>query len=222
MNNNTLIFDLDGTLVDTANGITFAINKVLASEGLLPLLREEVLPCIGAGGTALVLCALQKAGATPEPTWVSHLQQKYLSAYLKEPLHDTFLYPNVQNTLTALKAQNAYLAVCTNKADAIALQILQELHLTPFFSTIICGDTLPQKKPHPLPVQHILRAAARPPEACTLVGDTVNDELAARNAHINFTYAAYGYGSLETLTTSPDHCILTFSDLKEYYSNVNF
>ncbi|ASZ11823.1 HAD hydrolase-like protein [Chitinophaga pendula] len=220
MNNNTLIFDLDGTLVDTANGITFAINLVLTAEGLLPLLREEVLPCIGTGGTALVQCALQKAGVIPEPSLVHHLQQKYLSAYLKEPLHDTYLYPNVHDTLSTLKAQNTYLAVCTNKAGTIALQILHELQLSPFFNTIICGDTLPQKKPHPLPVQHIIRASTRPPKNCALIGDTINDELAARNAGISFTYAAYGYGTPEALTSSPDQCILAFSELSEVYSNI--
>ena len=185
------VFDLDGTLLDTAPGLLAAVNRRLdaADAGGTPLGRAALLPMIGDGARALLGRAFAARGlALPEPA---------LSAFLDElearPAEGAAPFPGIPEALDALAGAGFRLAVCTNKPAAAARALLAELGLAPRFSAILGGDSLPVRKPDPA---HPLAAlAAAGGGRAAMVGDHANDMRAARGAGWPAVFCAWGYGA---------------------------
>ncbi|MDT7783347.1 MAG: phosphoglycolate phosphatase, partial [Pseudonocardiales bacterium] len=143
----TVVFDLDGTVVDTVSGITHAVNVALKAHGLTGLVDDETRRYVGLGGNALVRAALEKAGASGE--LAPAVQEAYLTAYAADPGHRAHAYPGVEELLERLRARNIRLALCTNKSGRITGGMLKALGLGTAFDAVVSGDELPYRKPDP-------------------------------------------------------------------------
>lgn len=186
-----VIFDLDGTLIDSAPDIHRAINRMLKKLGGAPLSLPELRQLIGDGSLALVQRAL--AARHLQGADESAALQSFLGFYAEEPTAHTRLYPGVPGTLDRLQQRGLALALCTNKADALTRVILEQLRLRPYFSQVVGGDSLGFRKPDPRVLLHVLAASGTAPDAAVLVGDSEIDAATAQAAGVPFVLVTGGY-----------------------------
>lgn len=184
-----IVFDLDGTLIDSAPDIRAAANIMLAAEGAEPLDMPTTISFIGNGIPKLVERAM-RARNLPEGEH-ARLTQAMLAAYDKDPATLTRLYPGLDALLPKLKADGHRLGVCTNKPLAPTKQILDIFGITDLFDVIIGGDTLPVKKPDPAPLVAAYEALGD--GARLYVGDSEVDAETAERANIPFALFTEGY-----------------------------
>ncbi|MEP1143595.1 MAG: HAD-IA family hydrolase [Henriciella sp.] len=193
----TLVFDLDGTLVETAPDLHAALNHTLENKGLGPVTLESIRMMIGDGAKALIRKGLSHHDAEIDETEIDeHLWPLFLKHYLANITRLSVPYEDSVETLKTLKASGAILAVCTNKAQHLAEEVLDGLNIGNFFSATVGGDALSIKKPDG---QHILETVARAggdPSRTIMIGDAWTDERAARNAGLPFVFVSFGYGTL--------------------------
>lgn len=191
-----LIFDLDGTLIDSAPDIAQAMNRLLAELGRPPLEIATVRRMVGDGAPDLIRKALASGGAEVTPDEVPELLERYRGYYLAGATQLTRTYPGVPETLQALRKSGHRMAVCTNKIQRPTLAILDHFGLTKFFDGVVGGDVAPARKPDP---RHLLAAIA-----CTggtaseavLIGDGINDALAAKATGVPLIVLDSGYGEV--------------------------
>jgi len=186
----SVIFDLDGTLIDSVPDIHATANRVMAELGFAPLARAEVQAFVGNGLPNLVARLLERHGQDPSgalhaPT-MTRFEAEYLTAHSL-----TTLYPGVLTALSQLAARGAALGVCTNKPLAPARAVMDHLGLTPFFPTILGGDSLAIRKPHPDHLHATARALGR--RQSVFVGDSEVDADTARAAGLAFLLYTEGY-----------------------------
>lgn len=184
------IFDLDGTLVDSAPDLRAALNRLMLAEGLAPFPLPEVAAMIGDGARALLAKAFA-ARATPFdeallPGFLADLEAN--SAVLTRP------YPGMVPALEALAARGWQHAVCTNKPIAATRALLAELDLARHFALVLGGDSLAVKKPDPGHVRGVLEGLGVPAAEAVMIGDHQNDIRAAKGAGVRSVFAAWGYG----------------------------
>ncbi len=196
-----VLFDLDGTLVDSAGDLRNALNIVLAERGLRSLSLDEVKGMIGDGATKLVERGLAATGGDPATLMETH--RAFLALYEANASSLTRPYTGAVETLTALQAKGLPLAVVTNKPAAATAMVLEALDLARFFKVVVGGDTLPQRKPHPAPILHALEGLGIPAEAALMVGDNHHDITAARAAGTAAVAVTYGYSHCPTRSSAP-------------------
>lgn len=183
-----VIFDLDGTLIDSAPDIHAAVNTVLARENRAALSLAQVISFIGNGLPHLVRLVMAET-ALPEARH-AELSQAVLAAYEAQGHALSTLYPGVTEALHRLTERGHWLAICTNKPEAPARVVLQHFGLTRLFQAVIGGDSLPQRKPDPAPLQHLIAQAGRP---AFYVGDSEVDAETALRADVPFLLYPHGY-----------------------------
>lgn len=183
-----IVFDLDGTLIDSAPDLHAALNKVLTEEAAEPVSLTETIGFIGHGIPNLVRTALAFRGL--DPSRLEPMTASMFRHYLASPSALTQIYPGVLAALTQLKESGYPLGLCTNKALAPTLEILTSLKLNGFFDVVIGGDSLPQKKPHPAPLQAAFAQLGAP---LLYVGDSEVDAETAKAAEIPFALYTQGY-----------------------------
>jgi phosphoglycolate phosphatase len=181
-----LLFDLDGTLVDSAPEIMRALNAALQQHGIAPFSLKSTKQMVGRGAPELVKRALAKR-AIINPGLADSILHDLLATYAVSFAH-TRLYPNVRKTLQRLRHPAA---IVTNKPTAPTLALLDHFGIARFFQAVVCGDTLPMKKPDPAPLWYAagLIGAARP----VMLGDSEVDSAAAAAAGMPFIHCAWGY-----------------------------
>lgn len=189
-----ILFDLDGTLTDSAPAIADALNAVWAAAGRPEVPQADVRGYIGDGPGPLIERARAALDLDRDPAAVARETQAFLDAYAAAGPGGA-PYPGVVETLGALKRDGWRLAVCTNKPQTAAETLLDALGLTPFLDGVVGGDTPPRRKPDPA---HVLAALdflpGVAPEEAVLVGDGMQDVQAAEAAGMAAIAAAYGYG----------------------------
>lgn len=206
-----VMFDLDGTLVDSAADIAYSLSLALTDMGLSAVDELRVRRWVGRGASRLVMCALD-AQALPHALH-DELLQGFLQHYSRHVCVFSSVYPGVMDAMLAFAAEGAHLACVTNKPYAPARDLLDALGLLDGFSLLLGGDTLPQKKPHPAPLLHCLSYFDVRPAQALMVGDSVNDIEAARAAGIKSLAVSYGYNHGENIADShPDWLV---GDLRE-------
>lgn len=183
-----VVFDLDGTLVHSAPDLHVALNRVLEAEGAAPVSLEETVGFVGHGIPALVRQAMAFRGLDPKRQ--DALTEAMLGHYLAQPHRLTRPYPGVTGMLEALVAAGHPVGICTNKAMAPTQEILTALGLRRYFGVVIAGDSLPQKKPDPAPLQAAFAALGGP---LCYVGDSEVDAAAAQAAGLSFALFTGGY-----------------------------
>jgi phosphoglycolate phosphatase len=184
-----LVFDLDGTLIDSRRDITTAINRMRAELGLPSLPLEAVVTMVGEGARLLVERAL---GPGVPPEEVDRALSRYLDHYQDVCLDETQAYPGIEEMLADLAGRYP-LALLSNKGEALSREILDGLGLARFFREILGGDTLPTRKPDPAGLHVLAERLGVPLQRLLLVGDTWIDAETAHNAGCAFALVEWGF-----------------------------
>lgn len=188
------MIDLDGTLLDTAPDLATAANMMLKELGKAQLPLETIQSYIGKGIEKLVKRSLTgDLDGEPDTDLLQRAMPLYERSYEKTLYVDTRAYPGVREGLNALRAGGFRLACVTNKAEAFTLPLLRAAELLDYFDIVVSGDSLPKKKPDPMPLLHACERFEIEPHDMLLVGDSLNDAQAARAAGSHVFCVPYGY-----------------------------
>lgn len=209
----TVVFDLDGTLVETAPDLIDALGVSLAAEGVPPLPYEQARDLIGAGARALVERGLQVAGRDLPKARVDELHRVFLDHYGAHIADRSTPYPGMIEALAELRSQSARLAVCTNKIESLARLLLDTLDLTKEFDAIVGGDTYPVPKPDAAPLLGAIERAGGDPAHAVMVGDSITDVKAARAAKVPVVVMSFGYTEIPPRDLGGDVVIDHFDEL---------
>jgi phosphoglycolate phosphatase len=208
-----IIFDLDGTLVDTARDITEALNHAIKPHGLGPVSVEETTSLIGEGTTRLIEKALaplgEKLGEANDEA-VKAVLKSFLDYYSENLAMHSRLYPNVKETLWKLTVFEK--AVLSNKREDLSRRLLEDLGVAGEFTLIAGSDTTSSRKPSPEPVRYVLRATGTRPEDALMIGDSPYDIEAAKGAGVKTVAVTYGYRD-RALLKDADHVIEDMGEL---------
>lgn len=189
-----IVFDLDGTLVDSAPDITRCIDAMLVSLELPPRGLEQVQQYLGNGVERLVKRALTgDMWQEPEPPLYKQALARFLSLYGQSNGQHTSVYPGVREALKRLRAEEIHLCGLTNKMRCFTEPLLKAKGLDDFFEFWICGDELGTQKPSPEPLFNVMRRLDVPATATWMVGDSVTDVATARAAGVKAVAVSYGY-----------------------------
>jgi phosphoglycolate phosphatase len=188
-----VMLDLDGTLLDTIPDLAVAANLMLAELDRTPLDESLIRTFVGKGIPKLVERALASSlGAGVAPDLLTALAV-FERCYAGVNGRHTTIYPGVKEGLERLREQGFPLACVTNKAGGFTLPLLEHMKLASYFAEVVAGDTLPQKKPDPLPLTHTCAKFGILPRDMLMIGDSLNDALAARGAGCPVFCVPYGY-----------------------------
>ncbi|MBL8524194.1 MAG: phosphoglycolate phosphatase [Betaproteobacteria bacterium] len=194
-----VLLDLDGTLLDTVGDIVTAANMMRASLGFAPLAPTVIAAYVGKGIPNLVSKTLKDAVGEPGPTALKVAVANFERQYEKCFGDTSKPYPGVIDGLSALKDKGLRLGCVTNKAEKFTLPLLERTGLAGYFELVLSGDSLAEKKPHPLPLQHAAEFFGAAPAEVLLIGDSVNDAEAARAAGSPVFIVPYGYNEGQEL-----------------------
>jgi phosphoglycolate phosphatase len=208
-----LVFDLDGTLIDSAPDLRAAVNGMLRERGHAPLSLAQVRSMIGDGVPALVARALAASGADPGEE--AGALRRFLQLYEADAVRLTRPYPGVPTTLAALRRRGYRAAICTNKPQRATIAVLQGVGLLPFFDGIAGGDRFAVRKPDPGHLLGIIAELGASPAASAMIGDNENDAAAARAAAVPLVLMRYGYARVAPDTLSADALLDRFSELPD-------
>ncbi len=207
----TLLFDLDGTLIDSRADLTSAVNCALQAAGRPPKSQDEVVPHVGNG-----LQILLKQVLGPSANGALKLAtEAFIAYYDAHCVDETTLYDGVLDGLNDLKT-SARFAVVTNKPAGFAKKIIERLDLSPLLPVVIGGDSLAERKPHPAPFLKALHDLGGEAASALVVGDGPQDVKGGQAAGLKTCVAQYGYGYAPSLLElKPDYTIKAFKELKE-------
>jgi phosphoglycolate phosphatase len=185
-----VLFDLDGTLADTAGDLAGALNRVRADKGLQAVPAAQLRAHASAGARGLLAAGL---GVTPDHADYPALRDAFLAYYADGLAITTRLFDGVAEMLDALEARNVRWGVVTNKAHRYTMPVLEALGLAGRAGAIVSGDTTAHPKPHPAPLLHAAETLGVAPSACMYVGDDLRDVVAGNSAGMSTLVADYGY-----------------------------
>ncbi len=186
----TVLFDLDGTLLDTAPDLANALNAVLQSHGRQPLPFDIIRPVVSHGGNALIELGF---GLRPDNSGFATVRQELLDYYEKNIAQHTRLFPGMEEVLDHIETHGLKWGVVTNKPGWLTEPLMDALDLTRRAAGIVSGDTLQERKPHPAPLLHACRLIGTEPRHCLYVGDAQRDIQAGQNAGMATLVAMFGY-----------------------------
>jgi N-acetyl-D-muramate 6-phosphate phosphatase len=186
----TVLFDLDGTLLDTAPDLAHALNQVLINQGRAPLPFECIRPVVSHGGKALIELGF---GIDELDAGFTDLRRQLLDIYRANLARETRLFPGMEQVLEGLSARGLNWGVVTNKPGWLTEPLLRELGLYEQAACVVSGDSVPERKPHPAPMLHACRLAGCEAPQCLYVGDAQRDIDAGRNAGMHTLVALFGY-----------------------------
>lgn len=185
-----VLFDLDGTLVDSAPDLAGAANEMRLSRGMSALPIEDLRPMVGAGARGMLEVALQ---ITPAHAAFEGIKSEFLDRYEARIAQETQLFGQVSELLQAIQAAGIPWGIVTNKAERFALPLTRQLGLTESAFAVIGGDTTPHAKPHPAPLLEAAKRCGVDPQRCIYVGDDERDIIAGRAAGMLTVAAGWGY-----------------------------
>ncbi|MDO5651769.1 MAG: phosphoglycolate phosphatase [Moraxella sp.] len=222
MQKSLLIFDLDGTLIDSVPDIALAINMMLGKISGLPVAEDKVRGWVGNGSVKLVERALIDQVLPHDESHLHIAHELFLNAYAHDTCTHTVAYVGVHDGLTRLKAYGYRLAICTNKPVQFLPEIMRNMDWQDLFEMILGGDSLAVKKPNPAPLLHICQQLGIDPSMAVMIGDSKNDVQAGKNAGITTLALTYGYNYDEPITNSqPDRAFDDFKALADYLCDGN-
>lgn len=208
-----LIFDLDGTLIDSKLDLAHAVNATRAHMGMPALEHERVYSYVGNGAPVLIRRAL---GEEATELQVEEALEFFLEYYREHPLDFTRLYPGVRESLERLGQAGKQMAVLTNKPVRISRAILDGLGVQDFFFRIYGGNSFEFKKPHPVGVEALMRETGVGRDATLMVGDSSVDVETARNAGIACCGVTYGFQPESLADPAPDRLVDRMEDLADW------
>jgi len=196
-----VLFDLDGTLIDTAPDMGGALNNLLIEENLAPLSLDFIRPYVSQGGLVLTQLGFSEHVAEAE---IEPLRQRFLQHYRAIVAQNSALFDGFEQLLKHLQDQGTPWGIVTNKPEWLTTPLLEQLGLHKDTAVVICGDTLKQRKPHPMPLIVAAETIGIACENCVYVGDDQRDIVAGTAANMKTLIAAYGY--IEEHTNLDDWC----------------
>lgn len=208
-----LVFDLDGTLVETAPDLEAALNHTLAAHGYPTVPSADVRPMIGDGALAMLRRGLAASDIELDDDAMRPLYDHYLAFYLDNVANESEPFPGLLAQLDAARAAGFKLGVCTNKAIGFTEKLLDELDLTKYFDAILGGDSLAVRKPDPEHLLATLRRMDCAPDRAVMLGDSNNDVQAARNAGVKVVLVSFGYTAIPVAELDRDVLIDHFDEL---------
>ena len=211
-----ILIDVDGTLVDSVPDLAFCVDEMMRHLGREPWGEARVRDWVGNGVERLVRRALiGQLNGEPDEAEFSRAYPVFLDLYADNTSKRSLLYPGVLEGLDYLKVAGYALGCVTNKAEQFTLPLLKDLGIYEYFSIVICGDTLEQKKPHPAPLLHAAEFFKVRPGQSLMVGDSISDVKAARAAGFQIACLPYGYNHGEDIRVAePDVIIETLAHLR--------
>ena len=186
----TVLFDLDGTLADTAPDLAAALNAVREAEGKPALAFEKIRPAVSHGGKALIEVGFDLSADSEE---AERLRLQLLDHYRENIARHTRLFPGMDKVLAYIEESGANWGVVTNKPGWLTEPLMAELGLQPRAACIVSGDTLDERKPHPAPLLYACELAGSQPEQCVYIGDAERDIIAGNRAGMHTLLALFGY-----------------------------
>jgi phosphoglycolate phosphatase len=215
MPDRAVIFDLDGTLVDTAPDLMRATNHVLEAMGRRAISMAEVRSFVGHGARALLTRGLAATGGLPENYDVEPGYKRFVDFYSQNIADGSEPFPGVIRLLERLKEEGFGLGVCTNKLEGLSVQLLDALDMSRFFGAIVGPDTLGVAKPDPRPFREAVSRLGLVAPRAIMVGDSETDILTARNAGVPVIGVPFGYTPRPVEEFGPDRMISHFDEAHE-------
>lgn len=209
----TIVFDLDGTLVDTAPDLLRALNETLDLEALPHPPLMQVKRMVGQGGRALIERAMALAGARFSADRIDQLTAAFIEFYRRDIAAKSAVYPGVSEALTELANAGAKLAVCTNKRTDLSVQLLEALKLAGRFSAIVGADAVTERKPHPEHYRAAVQRAGGTVRRSLMVGDSAADVAAAKAAGAPVIVVRFGYADEAPERLGADALIHKYDEL---------
>ena len=191
---NLVIFDLDGTLVDSSIDITNAINYAIEPYGVQPVTVQETISLVGEGITRLMEKVIERKGISADR---DSLAGRFLEHYSSHLIDNTIVYPGVIETLK--KLNNHKKAVISNKREVLSIRTLDELGILEYLDLVVGSDTTAERKPSPVPLRYAMEKLGAAPDETVIVGDSNYDIEAGKAAGIKTIAVTYGYRPLELL-----------------------
>jgi phosphoglycolate phosphatase len=208
-----VVFDLDGTLVDTAPDLVASLNHAVTQAGIEPVAYADLTNLVGHGARAMIERTFALRGKTVSEEDLSWQMKEFVEFYHGSMPGDSLPYPGLVEALDRLQDAGMKLAVCTNKPEMLARRLLEGLGLIGRFAAVTGGDTFPVRKPN---AEHLLSTVANAgssAERSVMVGDSLNDILVARNAAVPSIAVPFGYSDVPIESLSPDRIIKHFDEL---------
>jgi phosphoglycolate phosphatase len=210
-----VVFDLDGTLVDTAPDLVATLNVILARLGLPPVPYDAARNMVGGGARAMIERGLASEGRQLPPAEVDTLVKDFIEHYAAHIADRSRPFPGLTDALDTLEAGGCRLAVCTNKLEWLSVRLLDALDLSGRFVAICGADTFALQKPNPeLLFKTIARCSGRPEQA-VMIGDSISDIAMARAAKVPVVAVDYGYTETPVTELGPDRVIGRLADLSD-------
>lgn len=211
----TVLFDLDGTLADTADDLGFTLNQMLSKRGLKNTNSEDYRPMASSGATGLIKVGFK---ISPENSSFFDLKAEFLKLYEQNLHRSPKLFFGVEELLTEIEERGLKWGIVTNKLKKFTIPVLEKLNILKRTACIICGDSTPNPKPHPAPLQLACKELDVSEKDCIYVGDDERDILSAKAAGISSVVALYGYLGIgkKPEDWGGDYLINSPSDLLEH------
>jgi phosphoglycolate phosphatase len=214
----TIVFDLDGTLIDTAPDLISTLNIILAREGMAAVPYDEARKMIGGGARGLIeraLIAEGRDGSKAEfKAELDRMFGGFVEHYAAHIADHSRPFPQLEATLDRLAADGYRLAVCTNKLEWLSVRLLDTLNLTRHFATICGQDTFGMQKPDPEVLRRTILKAGGAPDKAIMVGDSGTDVRTARAAALPVIAVTFGYSEVPIETLQPDRLISSYAELE--------
>jgi phosphoglycolate phosphatase len=216
----TIVFDLDGTLVDTAPDLIGTLNVIFTQHGLPAVPLENARPLIGGGARAMIERALAREGRTCSPADVDALYAPFVTHYAAHIADCSRSYPHVESALDRLAGEGHRLAVCTNKLEWLSRRLLETLELAGRFAAICGQDTFGVQKPDPEILRQTVQRAGGRLERAIMVGDSATDIRTAHAAGVPVIAVDFGYTDVPVAALRPDRVISSFAALPKVVADL--
>jgi phosphoglycolate phosphatase len=211
----TIVFDLDGTLVDTAPDLVAALNAVLARAGYGAMRYDDARTMIGGGARHMLERALSRQGVAAAPADLDRMFADFIPYYAAHIADHSRPFPGLEQSLDRLAAQGARFAVCTNKLERLSVLLLERLGLAGRFAAICGQDTFGIAKPDPELLRRTIARAGASLETAVMIGDSIADVTIARGAGVPVIAVDFGYSDVPAASLKADRVIGHFDDLPE-------
>ncbi len=208
-----IVFDLDGTLVDSAPDLCGVVNDMLQQHGRVVLDMDDIRKLVGDGAAKLIERGFGSTGGLPAP--LPDLTREFLRLYEARIARETRPFPGVVATLERFRAAGLKMGVCTNKTTHLSRRLLDELDLSRFFACVVGGDG-PARKPDRRHLEATMRELDAAAPGTLMIGDSMNDVAVARNAGVPVVAVSFGYTTIAPKDLGADLLIDRFEDLQDF------
>lgn len=219
-NNKIIVYDLDGTLVDSARDLIATLNKVIEKQGLDPIDYRHVGSIVGQGALRMLDRAYEFYGKSLAEDLKLEMHKEFLEIYSEHLADKTVPYEGVIDVLDKMKSDGWIQAVCTNKYEGMSVKLLKQLQLDHYFSAICGSDTFPVRKPDPAHLIGTIDRANGNRNRCVMIGDSITDVKTAKAAEIPVIAVTFGYSDVPVSKLGPTAIVNNFNAIPEVIESI--